>query len=114
MLIIKIWHTFYLTTRYEPKATSIELALPLLKKSTNTLKLKATNSLRELPQTKALVYEYSGPYEYFSVVYQKLFKYIEQHQIQLSGDVFDVYELSDKKSSKYEMKAKLVFPIAED
>lgn len=106
-------YTFYLTTRYEPKGTKLELALPI----NNKIAVKNDSSnpnflFKTFPKTNALVYTYYGPYEYFSVIYQKLFSYIEKQKIHLSGDVFDLYERTYEGKSKYKKKAKLVFPVS--
>ncbi len=103
-------YTFYHTTRYEPKGTKLELAVACDQNRKN-LTFASGFSFKQFPKTEALVYTYEGPYEYFSVIYQKLYSYIEQHKIKLTGNVFDVYDLSYKQKSKYAMKTKLVFPV---
>lgn len=105
-------YTFYHTTRYEPKGTTIELALQVNNKAAiKNDNIEPNFSFKKLPKTEALVYTYKGPYEYFSVIYQKLFSYIELHKVQLAGDVFDIYNFPQNGRSKYEMSTKLVFPI---
>lgn len=103
-------YAFYSTTQYEPKGTTIELAIPYHHlKPSKDIRLNTDFIFKKFPKTEALVYTYIGPYEYFSVIYQKLFNYIEKQKIQLSGNNFDIYDLSEK-NSKYDVKAKLVFP----
>ena len=100
---------FYHTTEFEPKNTTIEVAL-LLKKDIHTIPEGC--EVKKYPATKLLVYDYIGPYEYFILIYQKLFAYLMEKNIQLTGNAFDYYVQSQERSdSIYKIHTKLCFPV---
>ncbi|MBA3723429.1 MAG: MerR family transcriptional regulator [Candidatus Levybacteria bacterium] len=113
----KLQLIFYNTTAYEPKGTNVEVTLICNKKDAELLhdKLQRNFYFKRYPKTQALTYQYTGPYEYFSLIYQKLFDYIFEKDIVLVDRVFDIHSLQPlKKQSKYETSATIAFPINQD
>ncbi len=101
---------FYETTQYEPKNTQLELAfICLSNKLPQADNVPKNIFYRSLPKTKALTYTYTGPFEYFSLVYQRLFAYIADKNIVLVDRVFDI--TASKRKTRYETSATLAFPI---
>ena len=123
--------TFYLKDVYNPKNTPMEIALIL--KNNNSLSLRepakqsqeiATVAKGDLamtnnrfyykfyPKTKIMAYEYTGPYEYLILVYQKLYSYFEDNKIDLKGFVFEAYKHGPLNTkSKYDYQTMIGFPI---
>jgi effector-binding domain-containing protein len=67
---------------------------------------------KSYPKTKALIYNYTGPYEYLILVYQKLFEYIRNNNIELKGLVFETYKYGPLNTkSKYDYQTTIGFPI---
>ena len=105
---------FYKTTAYEPRDTNIDVALICKQPNVTTQHKTLPNNFyfKSLPRTKALVYDYTGPFIYFSLIYQKLFNYIFENKISLVDHVFDIYHGNvQKKTSNYDSSALLAFPI---
>lgn len=102
---------FYQTTTYEPKDTNIDVALICKQENAaaSSITLPANCYFKRFPKTKALAYRYTGPFDYFSLIYQKLFDYIFQKNISLVDHVFDFHP--NQPFTKYETSALLVFPI---
>jgi DNA-binding transcriptional MerR regulator len=121
--------TFYLKDRYNPKDTPFEISLAL--KSTSQEPRSLPRHLRgdkklpgqgeqanknfyfkSYPKTKVLSYEYSGPYDYLILVYQKLYSYFEDNKIDLKGSVFETYKYGPLNTkSKYDYQMTIGFPV---
>ncbi len=86
-----------------------------LRGADNNLTIKQLNNsfyFKSYPKTKALVYKYTGPYEYLILVYQKLFGYIQNQKIKLKGQVFETYKYGPLNTkSKYDYQTIIGFPI---
>lgn len=98
---------FYLTKKFQPKNTPLEIAL-IIKDKIPDVKLPDGIYIRELPKTKALVYTYTGPFGYLILIYQKLYQVIAERKINVTGNVFDIYL---RGKSKYGNITKIVFPV---
>lgn len=106
---------FYLNSSYNPKGTPLEIALickPSISRLTSGSTEKGSFYFKNYPKTKALAFEYSGPYEYLILVYQKLFSYLEKEKIILKSPGFDIYKNGPLNTeSKYDYQTTIVFPI---
>jgi len=101
---------FYHDESYNPKNTTVEVAL--IVKSGWSGKIPEGYLIKQYPVTKILTYDYFGPYEYFILLYQKLFAYLKSRKIELTGHVFDYYIQSKENSeSVYDIHTKLCFPV---
>lgn len=105
---------FYLNSAYNPKDTPLEIAL--ICKSLSHLTSRSTKKenfyFKKYPKTKALAFEYNGPYEYLILVYQKLFSYLEEKKIILKSPGFDIYKHGPLNTkSKYDYQTTIGFPI---
>lgn len=105
--------TFYLDNAYNPKNTPLEIALILKSHNNETMKQSNNNFyFKSYPKTKALVFNYAGPYEYLILIYQKLFSYIESQKVNLKGSVFETYKYGTLNTkSKYDYQTLIGFPI---
>ncbi|MDE2026676.1 MAG: MerR family transcriptional regulator [Patescibacteria group bacterium] len=102
---------FYGATTYLPKHSMLDVAV-LCKPTSTKHMLPAGYSIKTFPKTKALVFTYTGPYEYLTLIYPKLFDYLVEKEIEISGQVFDWYiSHPNTTSSQFEYITKLVFPI---
>lgn len=103
---------FYQNTEYEPNDTKLEVALVCQVKDIRNIKLPEGFYFRDFPKTTALVYKYKGPYEYFILIYTKLYQYIESNNLKLKFPAFDIYKYGiNTNLSKYDIETKLAFPI---
>lgn len=105
---------FYLNSAYNPKNTPLEIALILrgLPPGVEARKLSENFYLKKYPKTKVLAFEYSGPYEYLILVYQKLFSYLEEKKIILKSPGFDIYKYGPLNTkSKYDYQTTVGLPI---
>lgn len=123
--------TFYLNNAYNPKNTPLEIALILKNNDSLSLRATAKQSLeiatprearlamtdnnfyfKSYPKTKSLVFNYTGPYEYLILIYQKLFSYLEAQKVDLTGLVFETYKYGPLNTkSKFDYKTMIGFPI---
>ncbi len=105
---------FYLNSAYNPKNTPLEIALVLRGSipRIDARKLPDNFYFKEYPKTKALAFEYNGPYEYLILVYQKLFNYLEKEKISLKSPGFDIYKYCPLNTvSQYDYQTTIGFPI---
>lgn len=107
---------FYLNSAYNPKNTPLEIALicklSLSHLTSGNTKMKEDFYFKKYPKTKALAFEYNGPYEYLILVYQKLFSYIENANINPTSPVFDIYKKGPLNTeSRYDYQTTIGFPI---
>lgn len=106
--------TFYLTNIYQPKSAPLEIALICKsKKLSNKVKnLPENYYFKNYPKTLVLTYIHKGPYEYLTLIYQKLYDYIDDQKQELDGLVFEkyIYDPANTKS-KYDYVTKIFFPI---
>jgi effector-binding domain-containing protein len=101
---------FYHDREFKPKNSVIEVALVCSRG--RKVALPEGIVFRKFPRTKVLSYDYHGPYEYFILLYQKLFGVLDKEKIQLTGPAFDIYVKSASKSrSVYDIFTKLCFPV---
>lgn len=108
--------TFYLDAKYNPANTALEIALICSdSRQARTISLENLPNghyLRTYPKTKTLAYEYKGPYEYLTLIYQRMSDYILREKIQANGKVFEKYQYGPlNHKSKYGYVTKLAFPI---
>jgi DNA-binding transcriptional MerR regulator len=67
---------------------------------------------RKFPKTQIHCYEYKGPYEYITLVYQKLNQEIERNKLKWTLPVFDLHHKITSSTSEFEYTTLLCFPIA--
>jgi DNA-binding transcriptional MerR regulator len=105
---------FYLdAVTYKPKDTGLEICLQLRGNKIPNVKLPKGYFYREFPKTKAKVYTYKGPYEYITLIYQKLYEGgPEIREINPSELGIDV-QLNGPWNTKspYDLVTKIAFPI---
>lgn len=96
--------TFYLDPelKFKPKNTRLEVAI----------RVENNNCTKQYHSTKVLSFTYTGPYEFLSLIYDKLDKYILKEKIRLTGPVFEMYlkSLNDTKKS-YHYVTKICYPV---
>jgi DNA-binding transcriptional MerR regulator len=104
---------FYFNSDYRPKDMSEEYSI-ILKTGQIEADLSQNSQFyfRTFPKTKALTYLYQGPNNYFIILYQKLYQYIDRYKIKLKGPVFDINQEDPFiAKSKFDYQTLLVFPI---
>jgi len=103
---------FYGGTNYQPKHTMLDVAIGMRNKP-QQLSLPTGYSIKTFPRTKALVFTYTGPYQFMTLIYPKVLDFLEDKHIALSGQVFDWYKKHPETVfSQYEYLTELVFPVA--
>lgn len=101
---------FYYDREFKPKNSVIEVSL-ICSRAKKTV-LPNGVVYKKFPQTKVLCYDYHGPYEYFILLYQKLFALLDREHLLVTGPAFDIYVKSASKStSVYDTFTKLCFPV---
>lgn len=107
--------TFYLDSelKYKPKNSNLEVALIILEQSKFRLpKLPKNYYFRAFLPTKALTFNFRGPSNYLSLVYNKIDKFVKEKKIQIKSSVFEVYlKNPTNTSSSYDYLTKIVYPI---
>lgn len=106
----KEYMVFYHNSEYQPKNTIIEVAV--ICDDVQKIKIPDEYFLKNFPKTMCLVYDYHGPYDYFILLYQKLFALLKEKKILVKNFVFDYYiNSSSSTTSPYDIYTKLCFPI---
>lgn len=103
---------FYGGTLYQPKHAMLDVAIGIKGNVSTSSFLPSSYHIKHFPRTKALVFSYTGPYQFLTLIYPKLFDYLNEKKIELSGQVFDWYRQHPQTvSSQYEHVTELVFPL---
>ena len=107
--------TFYLESelKYKPKNSNLEVALIIFEQpKVSFTNLPKNYYFRAFPQTKALTFNFRGPYNYLSLAYNKIDKYIEEEKIRIKSPVFEIYLKNPINTrSSYDYLTKIVYPI---
>lgn len=104
--------TFYLDNNFQPRSSSIEVALALKDKKQLTQKLPANYYFKHYPKTTALVFNYLGPYEFLPLIYKKLYDQLELAKVKIKGLVFEKYvQEPTNTQSKYDYLTEIAFPV---
>lgn len=72
---------FYLDHTFNPKSARLEIALICNGKIPKSKVLPKNHYFKKFPKTKVVVYEYTGPYIYLPLIYQKFYNYMDQEKI---------------------------------
>ncbi len=102
--------TFYPDKKYNPINTTLEIAL-ICKNKPGIQELPMDHYFRIYPKTKALACSYKGPYEYLTLIYQRISDYMLSQRIPVTGLVFEKYKYGPLNyKSKYGYVTQIVFP----
>ncbi|HVF69633.1 MAG TPA: MerR family transcriptional regulator [Xanthomonadales bacterium] len=102
--------TFYLDKEYNSSNTGLEIAL-ICQNKREVKKLPENHYFRIYPKTKAIACTYTGPYEYLTLIYQRISDYMSDEKIRVMGLVFEKYKYGPLNyKSKYGYVTKVVFP----
>lgn len=102
--------TFYHDYDFKPHDSKIEVAVICFKKAyLPNIKLPEHFSFRTLERTNAYVYTYQGPYNYLSLIYHKIFVYLENKGKKPNGPVFEIYD--EHEGSEFEQLMEIIFPV---
>ncbi len=104
---------FYLDPeKYKPKDTKIEVTVICKSEIPKGLKLPENYFFKKLPKTRAYVTTYRGPFDFITLIYEKL------HQLQITQKLpvtfapFDIQLNSlDPNISPYDRLTKICFPL---
>ena len=67
---------------------------------------------KSYPKTKILSFNYTVPYKYLILIYQKLFSHIESENVVIKDLVFETYKYGPLNTkSKYDYQTTIGFPI---
>lgn len=104
---------FYHDPYFKPKNTKLEIALSCRKILDFSEKVLPKNFyFRKLPKTKVNVITYKGPYDYLSLIYQKLDHYYLTNKIKVKQPVFEIYKNGPYNTkSEYDYITKIYYPI---
>lgn len=104
---------FYLDPYFKPKNTKLEIALVLKNKINFNLNLPKNFYFRKLSKLKAYFYLYKGPYDFLSLIYQRLDYHFLINQIKIDQPVFEIYEKGPYNTkSPYDYLTKIYYPIS--
>lgn len=104
---------FYLDPdKYKPKDTRFEISILTRLKRVPKMKLPENFFFKSFPRTLAYVYTYRGPYEFITLVYEKLHEnnVLELPDVSPYPFDFQVYGPLNKKSP-YDHLTKISFPV---
>ncbi len=107
--------TFYLDPelKYKPKNSNLEVALIISGQPKFGLpKLSNNYYFRDFLPTKALTFNFRGPSNYLSLVYNKIDKYVKEKEIRIKSPVFETYlKNAINTGSPYDYITKIAYPI---
>lgn len=104
--------TFYLDhDTYKPKDTRLENGVIVAGKISKNLKLPENYFVRTLPKTRALVLNYKGPFEFITLLYERLheLKITEKYKVGLPLDIYIGGPFTTL--SPYDYTTKIIFPL---
>lgn len=114
----KLSITLYLEPeKYKPLNTRIETSVVVKKqKLPKGLSMPDGYFLRKMPKTSVYSYKYKGPYEFITLIYERL------HELNITGSLsvtFHPFDISyddfrDKSVSLYDLTTKICFPMKEN
>lgn len=104
--------TFFLSDKYEPKNTTLEVALICEQVEKKVFLLNKGYSIRKFPKTKCVTFNFQGPYHYLTAIYNGLDRYVIDNNILIIGPVFEYYVINPvNANSPYEYITKICYPI---
>lgn len=100
--------------KYKPINTKIEMSVVIKKgKMLEGTTLPDGYFLKKMPKTKVYSYKYKGPYEFITLVYERLHELEIVQHLPINFEPFDLYtdDYRNKKRSIYSLTTKICFPI---
>lgn len=104
--------TFYLDyTTYKPKNTRLENGIIIKGNIPKKLELPKNYFVRTFPRTRCLVLNYRGPFEFITLLYERLheLKIREKFKVDLPFDIFIGGPFTN--ISPYDYRTKIIFPL---
>lgn len=81
---------FYLDHAFNPKESKLEIAL-ICSGKIPKIKVPKNHYFKKFPKTKVVTYEYTGPFQYLTLLYERLYDYMDATGIDYQkGGVFEI------------------------
>ncbi|MFI5265217.1 MAG: MerR family transcriptional regulator [Candidatus Levyibacteriota bacterium] len=111
----KLSITLYLEPeKYKPLSTQIEISVVVKKgKIPSGEHLPEGYFLKEMPKTKVYSYKYKGPYEFITLIYERLHELEITKNLPVDFQPFDITfdDFRNKKRSIYDLTTRICFPL---
>ena len=103
---------FYLNlVGYQPKDTRLEVCV-VVKSVPKGIKLPQNYSFRKFPRTAFKVFNYEGPFEYITLIYQRFHQHRKNRALRYDELGFDIHERGWwNEKSEYKFLTKICFKV---
>lgn len=98
--------------KYKPKDTKIEVTILCKRKLSKNFKLPQDYFFKKMPKVKCYVTKYVGPFEFITLIYEKLHQLRIVEKLPVTFAPFDIHlNALDPTVSPYDHLTKICFPI---